>query len=244
MRKLWKSWQIVPILRHYEKRSKMYNQIEKSWAKVLKNEFEQPYFKEISRYLENENMDGKVIFPPNSLVFNAFERTPFDKVKVVIIGQDPYHRAGQAMGLSFSVPVGVKVPPSLKNIYKELKSDVNFVIPEHGDLTKWADQGVFLLNAFLTVEQGRAGSHQKIGWAEFTDSVIKKISTEKEGVVFLLWGRFAQAKAILINEKKHHVLTAFHPSPLARNRFLGCGHFSRTNELLEQQGKSVIDWQN
>ncbi len=219
-------------------------QIEKSWATALECEFEKPYFLELAQFLKKEKVAGKVIFPPGPMIFNAFERTPFHEVKVVVIGQDPYHRAGQAMGLSFSVPVGVRVPPSLKNIYKELHSDVSFDIPNHGDLTKWADQGVFLLNAFLTVEQGRAGSHQKIGWGEFTDAVIKKLSDEREGIVFLLWGRFAQAKSELIDETKHHVLTAFHPSPLAGNRFSGCRHFSQTNELLKKQGVEPIDWQN
>ena len=219
-------------------------QIEKSWATALECEFEKPYFLELAQFLKKEKVAGKVIFPPGPMIFNAFERTPFHEVKVVVIGQDPYHRAGQAMGLSFSVPVGVRVPPSLKNIYKELHSDVSFDIPNHGDLTKWADQGVFLLNAFLTVEQGRAGSHQKIGWGEFTDAVIKKLSDEREGIVFLLWGRFAQAKSELINDTKHHVLTAFHPSPLAGNRFSGCRHFSQTNELLKKQGLEPIDWQN
>ncbi len=226
------------------KRRSMKVQIEASWGKALKEEFEKEYFKGIVQYLKKEKAAGKVIFPPGPLIFNAFARTPFNDVKVVIIGQDPYHRAGQAMGLSFSVPVGVSVPPSLKNIYRELHRDVKFEIPDHGDLTKWADQGVFLLNAFLTVEQGRAASHQKIGWGRFTDAVIKKLSDEQEGLIFLLWGRFAQAKSALIDEMKHYVLTAFHPSPLAGNRFQGCGHFSKTNELLEKQGKTVIDWQN
>lgn len=218
-------------------------QLEASWEAALKEQFEMEYFRKIVDFLKAEKKAQKKIFPPGPLIFNAFERTPFDDVKVVIIGQDPYHRAGQAMGLSFSVPVGVRVPPSLKNIYKELHRDLGFDIPTHGDLTKWADQGVFLLNAFLTVEQGRAASHQKIGWANFTDAVIKKLSEAQEGIIFLLWGRFAQAKAELIDETKHYVLTAFHPSPLAGNRFQGCGHFSKTNELLEQQNLAPIDWQ-
>lgn len=219
-------------------------QIEKSWGEALTSEFEQAYFQQIVEFLKTEKNAKKVIFPPGPMIFNAFAKTPFKDVKVVILGQDPYHRVGQAMGLSFSVPEGVKVPPSLKNIYKELAQDVAFTVPNHGDLTKWAEQGVFLLNAFLTVEQGKAGSHQKIGWAKFTDAVIKKLSDEREGIIFLLWGRFAQAKAELIDETKHYVLTAFHPSPLAGNRFSGCQHFSRANELLEKQGKTVIDWQN
>ncbi|HHB77673.1 MAG TPA: uracil-DNA glycosylase [Saprospiraceae bacterium] len=218
-------------------------QIEPSWGEALQEEFDKPYFQDIVQYLKKGKASQKVIFPPGRLIFQAFAKTPFNKVKVVILGQDPYHRAGQAMGLSFSVPVGVTVPPSLKNIYKELQQDIGFIIPDHGDLTKWAEQGVFLLNAFLTVEQGRAASHQKIGWDIFTDAVIKKLSDQREHLIFLLWGRFAQAKAALIDETKHYVLTAFHPSPLAGNRFAGCAHFSKTNELLKKNGMEPIHWQ-
>ena len=206
-------------------------------------EFEKRYFGDLVRFLRAEKRAGKVIYPPGPLIFNAFEQTPFDEVKVVILGQDPYHRPGQAMGLSFSVPKGVPLPPSLKNIYKELERDTGFKNPGHGDLTGWARQGVFLLNAFLTVERGKPASHQKIGWQYFTDAVIRTLSEEKEDLVFLLWGRFAQAKTALIDEMKHYVLTAVHPSPLAGNRFLGCGHFSKTNELLTQNGLPPIDWQ-
>jgi len=219
-------------------------QIEKSWGKALKEEFEKEYFKEIVQYLKKEKAVGKVIFPPGPLIFNAFERTPFDDVKVVIIGQDPYHRAGQAMGLSFSVPVGVRVPPSLKNIYKELNQDVNFEIPSHGDLTKWANQGVFLLNAFLTVEQGRANAHQGQGWENFTDKIIHTLNDEKEGVVFILWGAYAQKKGVFIDQKKHLVIKSPHPSPLSAYRgFFGSKPFSRTNDYLLEKGREVINWQ-
>lgn len=218
-------------------------QIEESWKNALKDEFDRPYFTEIVRYLKAAKAANKTIYPPGSLIFNAFEKTHFDDVKIVILGQDPYHQPGQAMGLSFSVPKGVRTPPSLKNIYKELHRDVGFKIPDHGDLSKWAEQGVFLLNAFLTVERGRAASHQKIGWQHFTDAVIQTLSEKRDGLIFMLWGRFAQAKAALIDETKHYVLTAFHPSPLAGNRFQGCGHFSKANDLLKKQGVAPIDWQ-
>lgn len=217
-------------------------EIEASWEAVLEQEFEQAYFKKLTTFLAAEKAAGKQIFPQGNLIFHAFNTTPFKQVKVVILGQDPYHRSGQAMGLSFSVPKGVRTPPSLKNIYKELHRDIGFEIPVQGDLSPWAVQGVFLLNAFLTVEEGRAGSHQKIGWQYFTDRVIELLSEKKEGLVFLLWGRFAQAKAALIDETKHHVLMAYHPSPLARNRFQGCEHFSKTNEILRKQGLTPIDW--
>ena len=176
------------------------------------------------------------------MIFNAFNLTPLDKTKVVIIGQDPYHRQGQAMGLSFSVPKGVTVPPSLKNIYKEINQDLNIPPAQHGDLTHWASQGVLLLNAILTVQAGNAGSHAKIGWQQFTDGVIRSLSDHKEGLIFLLWGNFAKSKASLIDESKHHVLKAAHPSPLARNAFSGCAHFSKTNEILRKQGQKEIDW--
>lgn len=218
-------------------------QIEESWKQVLADEFRQPYFAEIKSFLVREKEAGKIIYPPGPLIFNAFNTTPFDKVQVVILGQDPYHNPGEAMGLCFSVPKGKKVPPSLVNIYKEINRDLGLPIPAHGDLTHWAEQGVLLLNAMLTVEAGQPASHQKIGWQTFTDAVIRHISEKKKGIVFLLWGKFAQSKKALIDETKHYVLQAPHPSPLARNKFQGCGHFSRTNALLEKQGKVVVNWQ-
>jgi len=218
-------------------------QIEESWKKLLKDEFEKTYFQHIITFLKAEKALGKIIYPPGPLIFNSFKQTPFDKVQVVIIGQDPYHNHGQAHGLSFSVPDGVSKPPSLLNIFKELKSDLGIEIPAHGNLTKWAQHGVLLLNASLTVRQNEPGSHAQIGWLQFTDNVIKKISDEKEGIVFLLWGKFAQEKQSLIDETKHYVLKAAHPSPFsANNGFLGCKHFSKTNELLMKQNKIPIDW--
>ena len=217
--------------------------IEASWKEALQEEFEKPYFENIVQFLKTEKQSNKTIFPPGSLIFNAFEQTPFDKVKVVLLGQDPYHNYGQAHGLCFSVPQGVAFPPSLQNIFKEIKEDTGIQIPLKGDLTSWAKQGVLLLNASLTVRAHEANSHAKIGWADFTDAVIKKISDKKQGIVFLLWGRFAQNKHILIDGTKHHILTAAHPSPLsAYNGFFGCKHFSKTNELLASQGKEPINW--
>ena len=218
-------------------------QIEPGWKDVLQNEFTKPYFQQVAGYLKIEKAQGKFIYPPGSLIFNAFDKTPFDKVRVVILGQDPYHGAGQAHGLCFSVQNGVPPPPSLVNIYKELNSDLGIPIPTTGNLTKWASQGVFLLNASLTVRAGEPMSHAKIGWANFTDAVIKTISIKKEGVVFLLWGKFAQDKQVLIDETRHHVLKAAHPSPLsAHNGFSGCRHFSKTNQLLVKQALDPIDW--
>ena len=217
-------------------------QIEESWKEVLQDEFEKPYFQHIRTFLTKEKQNGKVIYPPGSLIFNAFNITPFNNVKVVILGQDPYHGPRQAMGLSFSVPQDVNPPPSLKNIFKEIHNDLGILPPDHGDLTHWAKQGVFLLNAMLTVEKGKAGSHQRIGWQSFTDAVIKALSDHRDGIVFLLWGRFAQSKAPLIDQLKHHVLQSAHPSPLAGNRFFNNQHFSRTNELLLGQGQTPIDW--
>ncbi len=216
--------------------------IEESWKKVLKDEFEQPYFQGIASFLKKAKADGKTIYPPGSLIFNAFNTTPFEDVKVVILGQDPYHRPGEAMGLSFSVPKGVRTPPSLKNIYKELNDDLGVPIPNHGDLTNWAEQGVFLLNAMLTVERSKAGSHQKIGWQNFTDAVIRKLSEEREGLVFMLWGNFAKRKKELIDENRHLVLEAAHPSPLAGGAYFGSRHFSQANAYLEEHGKEGIDW--
>lgn len=218
-------------------------QIEESWKKILKEEFEKDYFKQIVTFLRAEKSAGKIIYPPGPLIFNAFNKTPFSKVKVVLLGQDPYHGKGQAMGLSFSVPNGIPKPPSLVNIFKELESDLGILPAISGDLEKWAKQGVLLLNASLTVRQNEAASHSKIGWLQFTDSVISKISELKEGVVFLLWGRFAQDKQSLIDETKHHVLKAAHPSPFSADKgFFGCRHFSKTNELLAIHGKEPVDW--
>jgi uracil-DNA glycosylase len=218
--------------------------IENSWKEVLKNEFTKSYFQGIVTFLKTERMAGKTIFPPGSMIFNAFNHTPFDKVKVVLLGQDPYHGAGQAHGLCFSVQDGVSPPPSLINIYKEIQNDIGVGMnAKSGNLTRWADQGVFLLNASLTVRANEPMSHAKIGWAEFTDAVIKKISDEKKGVVFLLWGKFAQEKQVLIDETKHHVLKAAHPSPFSADKgFFGCKHFSKTNDFLVKEGLSPIDW--
>lgn len=216
--------------------------IEASWKEVLKEEFEKPYFDGIVQYLKQAQSAGKRIYPPGPKIFNAFELTPWDDVKVVILGQDPYHNPGEAMGLCFSVPRGVRVPPSLVNIYKEILRDTGGNIPDHGDLSSWARQGVFLLNAMLTVEHRSPGSHKAIGWQDFTDAVIRILSKRKENLVFLLWGRFAQSKKKYIDEMKHYVLEAAHPSPLARNAFSGCGHFSKTNELLQKHNKPAIKW--
>lgn len=217
--------------------------IEPSWKEALKAEFSKPYFLQIVTHLKTERATGAVIYPPGQLIFNAFEKTPFDAVKVVLLGQDPYHGAGQAMGLSFSVPQGVKPPPSLVNIFKELRTDIGMNIPSHGDLTKWAEQGVLLLNAALTVRAGEPNSHAKIGWHQFTDAVIQKISDARQGIVFLLWGSFAHQKQELIDATKHHVLKAAHPSPFSADKgFFGCKHFSRANDLLAKQGITPIDW--
>jgi uracil-DNA glycosylase len=219
-------------------------QIEHSWKELLRNEFTKPYFLEIVTRLRMEKLAGKIIYPPGPLIFNAFNLTPFNKVSVVILGQDPYHNPGQAHGLSFSVPDGVKPPPSLVNIYKEIQNDTGICMPsQYGNLTRWAQQGVLLLNAFLTVRANEPASHQKIGWMNFTDAVIKKISDEKKAVAFLLWGKFAQEKQVLIDETKHLLLKAAHPSPFSADKgFYGCGHFSKINDYLVQQGKQPIDW--
>lgn len=217
--------------------------IEESWKRALQDEFAKPYFASLVEFLHREKAGGTRIFPPGGEIFKAFELTPLDKVKVVILGQDPYHGYGQAMGLSFSVPANVPAPPSLKNIFKEIESDLGVRMSGCPDLTPWAEQGVLLLNAVLTVREGAAASHSKIGWQEFTDAVIKCISDNCSGVVFLLWGNFARNKKVLIDSTKHYVLEAAHPSPLAGGRFFGCRHFSKTNELLNLQGKTPIDWQ-
>lgn len=217
--------------------------IEAGWEQHLNAEFQKDYFPRIKDFILAEKAKENTIYPPGKLIFNAFEQTPFDKVKVVILGQDPYHGTGQAHGLSFSVPLGIVPPPSLKNIYKELESDVNFKIPEHGNLEAWAKRGVFLLNAFLTVNAGMPGSHQNSGWETFTNAVIKTISDEKEHVVFMLWGRFAQQKEVLIDGNKHLILKAAHPSPFsAHSGFLGCKHFSKANDYLQKNGESTINW--
>lgn len=218
--------------------------MEASWKEVLKNEFSRPYFLQIVSFLKTERAAGKTIYPPGSLIFNAFNQTPFSKLKVVLIGQDPYHGAGQAHGLSFSVPNGIKPPPSLVNIFKEIQTDIGVAMPlQYGNLTRWAEQGVLLLNAALTVRANEPFSHARIGWAGFTDAVIQKISDEKKGIVFLLWGKFAQEKQLLIDETKHTVLKAAHPSPFSADKgFYGCKHFSTANELLMRQGLSPIDW--
>lgn len=216
--------------------------IEDSWKNALGKEFEQPYFQAITAFLRKEIGAGKTVFPPGPLIFNAFNTTAFEKVKVVVLGQDPYIKPGEAMGLSFSVPKGVRVPPSLRNIYKELQEDLGCVPPNHGDLTKWAEQGVFLLNASLTVEQGKSNSHAKCGWHTFTDSVIRTLSNERKGLVFMLWGNFAKKKAALIDPFKHLVLEAAHPSPLAGGAYFGSKHFSKANEYHATQGLETIDW--
>ena len=217
--------------------------IDASWKEVLKSEFAKPYFEQIPLHLKTEKSQGKIIYPPGSLLFNAFNTTPFDKVKVVILGQDPYHGAGQAHGLCFSVQNGVPPPPSLLNIFKELQNDIGVNIPNHGNLTHWAEQGVFLLNASLSVRAGEPMSHSKIGWAQFTDTVIKTISEKKKNIAFLLWGKFAQEKRVLIDETKHCILRSVHPSPLSAHAgFFGCKHFSKTNEYLMSKGIDPVDW--
>ncbi len=216
--------------------------IESSWKNLLKDEFEKEYFFKLTNLIKHDLNEGITIYPKGQDIFNAFNLTPFDHVKVVILGQDPYHGPGQAHGLSFSVPEGKTFPPSLINIFKELKDDLGFEYPISGNLERWAKQGVFLLNAILTVRAGQAASHSKIGWNIFTDQVIKKISENKKGIVFLLWGNFAKSKKDLIDLSKHHVLEAAHPSPLARGAFFGCKHFSKTNNILLSAGKDPIKW--
>ena len=217
--------------------------IEQSWKNALAGEFEKPYFASLVRFLREEKAAGKKIYPPGSQIFNAFALTPLHNLKVVILGQDPYHGPGQAHGLSFSVPAGVPAPPSLKNIFKEIEADLGVRMSGYPNLEKWAMQGVLLLNAVLTVRSGEAASHSRIGWEEFTDAVIRHISENCEGVVFMLWGNFARSKSVLIDRSRHHVLEAAHPSPLARGAFFGCRHFSKANSLLSAAGKAPIDWQ-
>ena len=217
--------------------------IEQSWKDALAPEFEKPYFADLVRFLHQEKDAGQTIYPPGSQIFRAFELTPLPQVKVVILGQDPYHGPGQAMGLSFSVPDGVPAPPSLVNIFKEIESDLGIRMSGRPNLENWARQGVLLLNAMLTVRAGMAGSHSGIGWQQFTDAVIRTVSDRCDGVVFLLWGNFARSKKELIDTSRHTVLEAAHPSPLARGAFFGCRHFSKTNAILLSEGKTPIDWQ-
>lgn len=214
-----------------------------SWSAHLEPEFAQPYMQELEAFLLAETQAGKVIYPDSKNIFNAFNSTPLEQVKVVILGQDPYHGPGQAHGLCFSVKPDVRTPPSLRNIFKELQRDLGCVVPQHGCLQSWTSQGVLLLNATLTVEQARAGSHQQRGWERFTDRAIEVLNQQREGVVFMLWGSYAQKKSALLDASRHLILTSSHPSPLSAYRgFLGCGHFSRANEYLEQRGQAPIDW--
>ncbi len=216
--------------------------IEPSWREALQSEFDQPYFAELAAFLHAEKAAGRQIFPPGSQIFRAFDLCPLDRTQVVILGQDPYHGFGQAMGLCFSVPQGVPAPPSLKNIFREIESDLGVRMSGSPDLTPWARQGVLLLNAVLTVRAGEPTSHGGIGWQTFTDAVIRTVSDRREGVVFLLWGNYARSKAPLIDGSRHLILEAAHPSPLARGAFFGCRHFSRCNDYLAAHGQPPIDW--
>lgn len=218
--------------------------ISMSWQQALGDVLEREYWKDIKSFILSEKSNGKTIFPPSNLIFNAFERCSFENIKVLILGQDPYHGKGQAHGLSFSVPDGVSVPPSLQNIFKELNTDIDgFTIPNHGNLTRWAEQGVLLLNAFLTVNEGEPTSHQASGWEFFTNDVIATISSRKDAVVFLLWGKFAEQKKSLIDTQKHLVLTAPHPSPFSAHKgFIGCKHFSKANAFLISKDLKPIEW--
>ncbi len=214
-----------------------------NWLDHISQEFDQPYMKKLKEFLKTENDSGQIVYPANNNIFNALNTTDFDQVKVVILGQDPYHGEGQAHGLSFSVPKGVKPPPSLVNIYKEIEAEYNVKMPRSGDLTNWAKQGVLLLNATLTVRQATAGSHQKKGWEEFTDAIIRALNDQHEHIVFMLWGSYAQKKGSFIDRKKHLVLESVHPSPLSAHRgFLGNGHFKSANEYLIKQGRTPIEW--
>ncbi len=225
-----------------QKKKSMEVKIEKSWQAILQDEFDKPYFNLLTNFVRKE-YQTKTIYPPAKLIFNAFDLTSFDNVKVVIIGQDPYHGEHQAHGLCFSVNDNIAFPPSLINIFKELERDLQIPFPKSGNLERWARQGVFLLNATLTVEAGRAGSHQNKGWEEFTDRVIKELSDRKENVVFMLWGSYAQKKGAVIDTKKHCVLKSVHPSPLSAYRgYIGCGHFSAANDYLKRVGKTPIQW--
>lgn len=218
-------------------------QLQEDWKKLLEKEFDKPYFNELIQFLKQEKKNAKIIYPPGKFIFHAFALTPPQQVKVVLLGQDPYHGFGQAHGLCFSVEHGIKPPPSLQNIYKEIAEDMQKPIPTHGNLEHWAKQGIFMLNSSLTVEANKPMSHSKIGWEQFTDTVIKTISLQMDGVIFILWGRFAQQKETFIDSSKHYILKAAHPSPFsAYNGFFGCKHFSKVNEILRVQHKKEIDW--
>ena len=218
--------------------------IEESWKRALQSEFDKPYFARLVAFLHGEKDAGRTVYPPGSRIFRAFELTPVDKVKVVILGQDPYHGPGQAMGLSFSVPDGVPAPPSLKNIFKEIEMDLGTPVPATGDLTRWAEQGVLLLNATLTVRAHQANSHSMLGWQSFTDAAIKALATERDHLVYMLWGGFARSKAYMINKQRNLVLESVHPSPLSANRggWFGQHQFSRCNDYLKQNGQTPINW--
>ncbi|HEY9855612.1 MAG TPA: uracil-DNA glycosylase [Stenomitos sp.] len=217
--------------------------LHESWKEALADEFQQPYFRDLKAFLLQERQAGHTFYPPGPLIFNALDSTPFDRVKVVILGQDPYHGPGQAHGLSFSVPRGVPAPPSLANIFKELHADLGVPVPAHGNLEAWASQGVLLLNATLTVRAHMAASHQNKGWEAFTDAIVRVLNERREGLVFVLWGRSAKDKGKIIDRSRHHVLTAAHPSPLsAHNGFFGCRHFSAINRYLAERGEAPIHW--
>lgn len=217
--------------------------IHPSWKAALADEFGKPYFKNLISFIKEEKAEGKTIYPAGSLIFNAYDTTPIDDVKVVILGQDPYHNPGQAMGLSFSVPQGVRLPPSLRNIYKELSDSLGIEKAGHGDLTKWAEQGVLLLNSMLTVEKNKPGAHQRSGWQFFTDATIKAVSDQRENVVFMFWGAFAKKKAVLVDRSKHLVLESAHPSPFSADKgFFGNNHFKLANEYLVANGREAINW--
>ena len=217
--------------------------MEPSWLNALGSEFEQDYMQDLRAFLKQESQSGKKLYPPSGLIFNALDSTPLDKVKVVILGQDPYHGPGQAHGLCFSVPRGVKPPPSLLNIFKAIENDLNIQAPNHGCLEAWTQQGVLLLNAVLTVQHKQAGSHAGKGWERFTDKVVEVLNTKREGLVFLLWGAYAQKKGAIIDSSRHLVLKAVHPSPLSAHRgFMDCQHFSKANTYIEQRGNAGIDW--
>ena len=218
-------------------------QLEDSWLQVLGNEFEQEYMQQLRSFLQAEKAARRVIYPPGPQIFNAFKHTPLPKVKVIILGQDPYHGPGQAHGLCFSVPEGIDIPPSLRNIYRELEQDLGVPAPRRGCLTAWAEQGVLLLNSVLSVRRGQAASHQGRGWEQFTDRVIAVINEQRQGAVFMLWGSYAQRKGAMVNAGKHLLLKAPHPSPLSAHRgFFGCRHFSRANDYLQQQGQTPVNW--